>query len=34
MKNEIKEFFISSLKNSKNDLIDKEDIKRLGEEFG
>lgn len=34
MKNEVKELFISSLKNSKNDLIDKEDIKRLGEEFG
>lgn len=34
MKKRIRDVFISYLKNSKNDLIDKEDIKRLGEEFG
>lgn len=34
MKEAVKEIFINSLKNSKNDLIEKEDIKRLGEEFG
>lgn len=34
MNGELKEIFINSLKNSKSDLIDKEDIKRLGEEFG
>lgn len=34
MKEVVKEIFINSLKNSKNNLIDKEDIKRLGEEFG
>ena len=34
MKEVVKEIFINALRNSKNDLIDKEDIKRLGEEFG
>lgn len=34
MKEKIKRLFIDTLKNSKNDLIDKEDILRLGEEYG
>lgn len=34
MKEAVKEIFINALRNSKNDLIDKEDIKRLAEEFG
>ena len=34
MKEELREIFINALRNSKNDLIDKEDIKRLGEEVG